>query len=129
VPVDAGARPPRISLLPLYNPERRSSINVVPGLIGVILTLTMVLFTAIALVRDRERGNLELLITTPITRTELMLGKVLPYVGIGLVQTTLVLALGRVLFAVPLRGSLVDVYLAAGLLIVANLSLGLLIST
>ncbi len=129
VPVDGAPAAGRISLLPLYNPERRSAVNVVPGLIGVILTLTMVLFTAIALVRDRERGNLELLITTPITRTELMVGKVLPYIGIGLVQTTVVLALGRLLFHVPLRGTLLDVYLAAGLLIVANLALGLLIST
>lgn len=129
VPVDGRAPAPRIELLPLYNPERRSAFNIVPGLIGVILTLTMVLFTAVALVRERERGNLELLITTPISRLELMTGKVLPYVGIGLVQTTLVLLLGMGLFSVPVRGSLLDVYLAAGLLIGANLALGLLIST
>jgi len=123
-----GATAP-IRVVSFYNPERRSEINIVPGLIGVILTMTMVLFTAVAVVRERERGNMELLIATPLSRAELMFGKVLPYVGIGLVQTTLVLALGIWLFDVPVRGSLIDAYLAASLLIVANLSLGLLIST
>ena len=118
-----------ISVVSFYNPERRSAVNIVPGLIGVILTMTMVLFTGVAIVRERERGNMELLIATPITSAELMIGKVLPYVAIGLVQTTVVLALGVWLFKVPVRGSLLDVYLAAGLLIVANLTLGLLIST
>ena len=99
------------------------------GLIGVILTMTMVLFTGVSIVRERERGNMELLIATPITRGELMIGKVLPYVAIGLVQTTLVLLLGLWLFQVPVRGSVLDVYLAAMLLVVANLTLGLLIST
>src|SRR5690606_34165788 len=65
-----------IRVLPLYNPERRSAVNIVPGLIGVILTMTMVMFTGMAIVRERERGNMELLITTPVTRTELMVGKV-----------------------------------------------------
>ncbi|QNK00770.1 ABC transporter permease [Dyella telluris] len=118
-----------ISVVSFYNPERRSPVNIVPGLIGVILTMTMVLFTAVAIVRETERGNMELLITTPVSRTELMIGKVLPYAAIGLVQTTLVLMLGVWLFRVPIRGSLWDVYLASVLLILANLSLGLLIST
>ncbi|MEO8959621.1 MAG: ABC transporter permease [Rudaea sp.] len=120
---------PRIDVVSFYNPQRRSAVNIVPGLIGVILTMTMVLFTAIAIVRERERGNMELLIATPLTSAELMLGKVLPYIAIGLVQTTVILLLGVWMFAVPVRGSLVDVYLAAGLLILANLTLGLLIST
>ena len=77
-----------ISVVSFYNPERRSPVNIVPGLVGVILTMTMVLFTAVAIVREAERGNLELLITTPVSRTELMIGKVLPYAAIGLVQTT-----------------------------------------
>lgn len=119
----------RIAVVSFYNPQRRSAVNIVPGLIGVILTMTMVLFTAIAVVRERERGNMELLIATPLTRTELMVGKVLPYVVIGLVQTSVILALGMWLFRVPIRGSLLDVYLASGLLILANLALGLLIST
>jgi ABC-2 type transport system permease protein len=95
----------------------------------VILTMTMVLFTGIAIVRERERGNMELLIATPLTSSELMIGKVLPYIAIGLVQTTVVLSLGVWLFDVPIRGTLLDVYGAAGLLILANLALGLLIST
>jgi ABC-2 type transport system permease protein len=119
----------QISVVAFYNPQRRSAINIVPGLIGIILTMTMVMFTAVAIVRERERGNMELLIATPLTRSELMIGKVLPYAVIGLVQTTLVLLLGMWLFDVPVRGSVLDVYLVAMLLITANLSLGLLIST
>ena len=118
-----------ISVVSFYNPQRRSAVNIVPGLIGVILTMTLVMFTAVAVVRERERGNMELLIATPVSRSELMVGKVLPYAVIGLVQTTLVLLLGTWLFQVPIRGSLLDVYLAAVLLVLANLALGLLIST
>ena len=118
-----------ISVLALYNPERRASVNVVPGLIGVILTMTMIMFTAMAIVRERERGNLELLISTPVSSAELMIGKVLPYIGVGLVQTTVVLTLGMTVFDVPVRGHLIDVYGAAMLLIMANLTLGLLVST
>jgi ABC-2 type transport system permease protein len=118
-----------ISVLALYNPERRAAVNVVPGLIGVILTMTMIMFTAMAIVRERERGNLELLISTPVSSAELMIGKVLPYIGVGLVQTTVVLTLGMTVFDVPVRGHLIDVYGAAMLLIMANLTLGLLVST
>lgn len=128
-PGATGAGRGQVSVVSFYNPERRSAVNIVPGLIGVILTMTMVLFTAVAIVRERERGNMELLIATPVSRSELMVGKVLPYAAIGLVQTTVVLALGVWLFQVPVRGSLLDVYLAAVLLILANLTLGLLIST
>jgi ABC-2 type transport system permease protein len=119
----------QISVVSFYNPERRSAVNIVPGLIGVILTMTMVLFTGVAIVRERERGNMELLIATPVSRSELMIGKVLPYAVIGLVQTSVVLLLGMWLFEVPIRGSIFDVYLAAVLLILANLTMGLLIST
>ncbi|WP_345301694.1 ABC transporter permease [Lysobacter hankyongensis] len=131
MPLDGGSglKTASISVLPLYNPERRSAVNIVPSLIGVILTMTMVMFTAMAIVRERERGNLELLITTPVSSAELMIGKVLPYVGVGLVQTSVVLLLGMTVFDVPVRGSLIDVYGAAMLLIVANLSLGLMVST
>ncbi|HEY5971179.1 MAG TPA: ABC transporter permease [Pseudoxanthomonas sp.] len=131
MPVAGYAQPVarQISVVSFYNPERRSAVNIVPGLIGVILTMTMVLFTGVAIVRERERGNMELLIATPVTSAELMIGKVLPYVAIGLIQTTVVLALGMWLFEVPVIGSVLDIYLAAGLLIVANLTLGLLIST
>lgn len=119
----------QVSVTSFYNPQRRSAVNIVPGLIGVILTMTLVMFTAVAVVRERERGNMELLIATPVSRSELMVGKVLPYAAIGLLQTTLVLMLGTWLFQVPIRGSLLDIYLAAVLLVLANLALGLLIST
>ncbi len=112
-----------------YNPERRTPIFIVPGLMGVILTMTMMLFTAVAIVRERERGNLELLINTPVSSAELMIGKIVPYIVIGLVQLALILAFGAVLFDVPVRGSVVDLYLASALFIAANLALGLVIST
>lgn len=118
-----------LGVRPYYNPERRTAINIVPGLIGVILTMTMMLFTAVAIVRERERGNLELLINTPVRNIELMVGKILPYVAIGLVQLAIILIVGRVLFEVPVRGSVAELYVAALLFIAANLGLGLLIST
>ena len=97
---------PIVAVRNYYNPERRSPVNTVPGLIGVILTLTMVLFTAIAIVRERERGNIEFLIATPVRPWELMVSKIVPYLGIGIVQVTLVLLLGDLLFSVPIEGSL-----------------------
>ncbi|MBI3775939.1 MAG: ABC transporter permease [Gammaproteobacteria bacterium] len=112
-----------------FNPERRSAVNVVPALMGVILTMTMVLFTAVAIVRERERGNLELLINTPVKTVELMIGKIVPYIFIGLVQVTLIVLLGMLLFRVPIEGTVANVYLGSLALIAANLSLGLLIST
>ena len=112
-----------------YNPERRTPVNIIPGLMGIILTLTMMLFTAVAIVRERERGHLELLINTPVSSAELMVGKVIPYIVIGMIQLALILLVGDLLFDVPMRGSLVDLYLAAAAFIAANLSLGLFIST
>ncbi len=120
---------PRITVQTLYNPERRTAVQVVPALIGVILSMTMVIFTAGAIVRERERGNLELLITTPLGRAELMVGKLLPYVAIGLLQTTLVLVVGSWLFDVPVAGNLLAFYLAALMFIAATLALGLFVST
>ena len=118
-----------IEVRPSYNPERRTPVNIIPGLMGVILTLTMMLFTAVAIVRERERGNLELLINTPVSSAELMIGKVIPYIVIGMIQLALILVVGDVLFQVPMRGSVLDLYLASGAFIAANLSLGLVIST
>ena len=112
-----------------YNPERRSPVFIVPGICGVILNLTMVLFTAVAIVRERERGNLELLITTPIRGLELMVGKILPYILIGYVQASIIMLLGVGLFGVPIHGSLLDFAAGVGLFIVSILTLGLLIST
>jgi ABC-2 type transport system permease protein len=127
----AGAPPAvrPVEILVAYNPQKRTAVQIVPALSGVILTMTMVVFTASAIVRERERGNLELLITTPVSPAELMAGKLLPYVAIGLIQTTLILVLGWFLFEVPVAGRLLDLYLGALLFIAASLSLGLLIST
>ncbi len=122
LPVEARVRP-------RYNPGLRSPNYIVPGLVGVILTLTMVLVTAMAIVRERERGTLEQLIVTPITKSELMLGKITPYVGVGLIQMSVVLLLGRFVFDVPLTGSVALLYGIAIVFIVASLALGLFIST
>ncbi|MBF8291409.1 MAG: transport system permease protein [Steroidobacteraceae bacterium] len=97
---------PHFAIRTEYNPARRTAVQIVPALIGTILTMTMVIFTSGAIVRERERGNLELLITTPVTRGQLLAGKLLPYVIIGLIQTTLILGVGRLLFGVPMVGSL-----------------------
>jgi len=118
-----------IEVRPYYNPERRTPVNIVPGLMGVILTMTMMIFTAVAIVREREHGNLELLINTPVTSAELMIGKILPYIAIGLVQLALILGIGDLLFDVPVRGSVLHLYAAASLFIAANLALGLFVST
>ena len=112
-----------------YNPERRTSIQIVPALVGVILNLAMMVFTALAVVRERERGNLEFLITTPVRNYELMLGKITPYILIGLAQVTIVFFVGSWLFRVPVAGSLVDLYLGSLLFVAATLGVGLTIST
>lgn len=124
-----GGNTAALEVRPYYNPERRTAVNIVPGLIGIILTMTMMLFTAVAIVREREQGNLELLINTPISTTELMIGKVVPYILIGLVQLALIVGLGKLLFDVPIRGSILDLYIAAAVFIAANLALGLFVST
>jgi len=119
----------RFSVLTLYNPELRTPVFVVPALLGVILTTTMILMTALSIVRERERGTFEFLIGTPVHRFELMIGKILPYVAIGFVQIVIVLATGLLLFSVPVRGSLVSLGVASLLFIGANLTLGLVISS
>ncbi len=123
------SRAATLEVRPYYNPEKRSAVFVIPGLIGIILTLTMMLFTAVAVVREREHGNLELLINTPVSTTQLMVGKVVPYIVIGLVQLALIVAVGSLLFDVPVRGSIIELYAAAAVFIAANLSLGLFVST
>jgi len=123
------ARAAPFEVRPYFNPERRSAVFVIPGLMGIILTLTMMLFTAVAVVREREHGNLELLINTPVSTTELMIGKVIPYILIGVVQLALIIAVGSFLFKVPILGSIADLYLAASVFIAANLALGLFVST
>lgn len=123
----AGAPSFEVSLF--FNPERRSAVNIVPGLTAVVLTMTMILFTALALVRERELGNMELLITTPIHPLELMVGKLVPYVLAGLVQVAIILGMGHVIFDVPFAGGLAALAAATLAFIAASLTLGLIIST
>jgi ABC-2 type transport system permease protein len=118
-----------VRVRPWYNPGLRSAVYIVPGIIGVLLSMTMVVIASIAVVRERERGTLEQLIVTPIGKTALMLGKIVPFMLIGYVQITVILLLGTLLFSVPIQGSLVQLYLLALPFIVASLGVGLLVST
>ncbi|MEZ5502734.1 MAG: ABC transporter permease [Halioglobus sp.] len=120
---------PSFEVALFFNPERRSEVNIVPGLTAIILTMTLVLFTAVALVRERERGNLELLITTPIHPLELMIGKLVPYIFVGMVQITIILGLGRLVFDVPFQGEFLSLAIVTLPFIGANLTLGLMFST
>ena len=112
-----------------YNPEGRSSYNVVPGLIGVILTMTMVMMTSLAMTRERERGTMENLLATPALPAEVMLGKIVPYILIGYVQVSVILLASWLLFDVPMVGSLVLLSLALVVFIGANLAVGFTFST
>jgi len=120
---------PTFEVTLFYNPEQRTAVNIVPGLVAVILTMTMIMFTSAAIVREQERGNMELLITLPLRSLELMLGKVIPYVFIGFVQLFIILAMGHLLFSIPLGGNLAALALATLLFICASLVLGLVLST
>ena len=128
---ESGGRPPalEVRVRPWYNPGLRSAVYIVPGIIGVLLSLTLVLITSMSIVRERERGTLEQLVVTPIDKTSIMLGKILPFLLIGYVQITVILVLGRLLFRVPIMGSLSLLYLLSLSFIVASLALGLLMST
>lgn len=112
-----------------YNPEGITQYNIVPGLLGVILTMTMVLMTGLALTRERERGTWENLISTPALPIEVMTGKIVPYIAIGFVQVVLVLAAARWLFGIPLRGSLLVLCAVVLLFIATNLALGITFSS
>ena len=112
-----------------YNPDLRTAVFIVPGLAGVILTMTMVMFTSMGIARERERGTLEQLIVSPIRSVELTIGKIVPYIAIGYFQMTVILGLGALVFDVPFAGSWPLLYALASLFIGASLSLGLLFST
>ena len=112
-----------------YNPENITQYNVVPGLMGVVLTMTMVIITALAITRERERGTMENLLATPVRPFEVMVGKILPYIVVGYVQVTLILIAARFLFNVPMVGSLALIYAVALLFIAANLAMGITFST
>ncbi|WP_176329259.1 ABC transporter permease [Paraburkholderia sacchari] len=113
----------------LYNPEGITQYNVVPGLMGVILTLTMVMMTGLAITRERERGTMENLLAMPVLPIEVMTGKIVPYVAIGLVQATIIVVAARFVFDVPFEGGLVALYLSALLFIAANLTVGITLSS
>ena len=125
----ARAAPFTLSIRPRYNPALRDAVNIVPGLIGVILTITLVMIMSLSLVRERERGTLEQLIVTPISKTAVILGKILPFLGIGFVQVTVVLIAARVIFRVPSEGSLLLLYAFALLFMLGMLALGIFMST
>jgi ABC-2 type transport system permease protein len=112
-----------------YNPESISAYNIVPGLLGVILTLTLVMMTALSVTRETERGTMETLLATPLEPLEVMVGKLAPYVFVGLVQTAVVLLLARFLFEVPMAGGWLGLALGVLLFIVGSLALGFFIST
>lgn len=111
-----------------YNPEGRTSTNIVPGLLAIILSMTMVMMTAVAIVKESERGTMEMLIATPVRPLEVMLGKILPYVFVGYVQTAVFLATGLTIFQVPFDGSWLAFFFGFNLFIIVNLALGFLIS-
>ncbi len=112
-----------------YNPEGLSRYNIVPGLIGTILTMTMVMLTSLAMTRERERGTMENLLATPVRPIEVMLGKILPYVVIGYIQLGVILAAAWLLFEVPMVGSLTLLMMMIGVFMLANLAVGFTFST
>ena len=112
-----------------YNPEGITQYNVVPGLMGVVLTMTMVIITSLAVTRERERGTMENLLATPVRPVEVMIGKILPFIAVGYIQVTLILVAARFLFKVPMVGNLTPLYAVALLFIAANLAIGVTFST
>lgn len=113
----------------LYNPEARTQLNIVPGLMGVVLTLTLVMITAVAMTRERERGTMENLLATPARPLEVMAGKVIPYIIVGYVQALLILIAAAVIFNVPVVGSVILLLIVTMPFIAANLIVGLTLST
>jgi ABC-2 type transport system permease protein len=112
-----------------YNPEGVTAYNIVPGLIGTILTMTMILMTGLAMTRERERGTFENLLSTPALPIEVMTGKIVPYILIGLIQVTLIFAFALLLFEVPMRGNPLALYFVVLIFIAANLTLGITFSS
>lgn len=126
----AGGPPPfDVRIHQLYNEEQISQYNTVPGLMGVILTMTLVMMTGLAMTRERERGTMENLLAMPVRPIEVMTGKIVPYIAIGLIQATIILAAAHFVFHVPVMGSLLSVYLAALLFVAANLTVGITLSS
>jgi ABC-2 type transport system permease protein len=124
-----GAQPFSVVIHNRYNPDSVSAYNIVPGLLGVILSMTLVMMTALAVTRERERGTMEFLLATPVEPLEVMVGKLAPYVIVGVTQTVIVLTLAKFLFQVPMQGGWIALGLGILLFIVGSLALGFLIST
>jgi ABC-2 type transport system permease protein len=112
-----------------YNPESITQYNIVPGLMGIVLTMTMVMITGLAITRERERGTMENLLATPVRPFEVMAGKILPYIVVGYIQITLILVAARFIFDVPMVGSIPLLYAVALIFIAANLTVGITFST
>jgi ABC-2 type transport system permease protein len=123
------ALPIDLRLRPWYNPDLRTANFIIPGLLAIILTFTLISFTAASIVRERELGTLEQLQVTPITRTQLIVGKITPFLVIGYIQLTLVTTMMRFLFGIPIAGSVTALFLLSGLYIGSVLGLGIFIST
>ncbi|HAU31443.1 MAG TPA: ABC transporter permease [Desulfotomaculum sp.] len=118
-----------IRVRPWYNPDGITAFFMVPAILGIIVTMTMVLMTSMGIVREREKGTLEQLIVTPVRSYELMLGKIIPYIALGYIQITVALLVGALVFKVPVRGSLLELYILTLFFITASLGLGIFIST
>jgi ABC-2 type transport system permease protein len=121
--------PFEIQLHRRYNPEGITQYNIVPGLMGVILTMTMIMQTGLAMTRERERGTMENLLATPVRPFEVMAGKIIPYIMVGYIQVTLILLAAHLIFKVPMLGSVLLLYTVVLLFIAANLAVGLMFST
>jgi ABC-2 type transport system permease protein len=128
-PLRARPGPVNFLLHAHYNPENITQFNIVPGLMGVVLTMTMVIITALAITRERERGTMENLLATPARPLEVMTGKIAPYIAVGYIQVSLILIAARYLFEVPMVGSLSLLYGVALIFIAANLAVGITFST
>ena len=126
---DTASSPFEIRTHARYNPAASTALNIVPGLVGTILTMTMLIFTALSVTREVERGTMESLLAMPITPIEIMLGKIVPYILVGFVQATLIVSAGVLLFGVPILGSLFLLAALSTLFIAANLSIGYTFST
>ncbi|MGE5396810.1 MAG: ABC transporter permease [Chitinophagales bacterium] len=118
-----------IRVRPWYNPDGITAYYMVPGILGIIVTMTMVIMTAMGIVRERERGTLEQLIVTPLKTYELMIGKIVPYIALGYIQITIALIIGFLVFGVGIKGSILQLYLLTLFFITASLGMGILIST
>jgi len=126
----AGSPPPfQVDVHRLYNPESITQYNIVPGLMGVILTMTLVMMTGLAITRERERGTMENLLAMPITPLEVMTGKIVPYIAIGLIQASIILLAARFIFDVPFVGSVTALYGASLVFIACNLTVGITLSS